>query len=283
MKHQKESLFAVVFIMFLISTISISYAEISYSPRQTGVEILSELVTKPNKVTVRVGSNGCTGKNSFTIDLKNEEGLSKGSPHYVLSIVRIKPDQCKAIVSGGLLITFDLEKDLGLTGNYTYSIANRIFQNEHLVINESKVKNYKYYLTFPKRHVQLKDGKYEEGRDPATYLKVKLIGYVIEDLDGNGTDDAGAILEITPVGGGSFFELTALIADTEDDFIRQTNSILLGDRLKIDSFSAKSGKIMLKMTVHGPDDPSCCPSKKAIEQFGLMEGKLVPIKFDQRL
>jgi hypothetical protein len=283
MKNQKESLFLSVFIMFLVCTISISYAEISYSPRQTRVEILSELITKPNRLTVRVGSNGCTSKNSFRIDVKKEDGLSNGSSHYALSIIRIQPDQCKAIISGGLWVTFNMEKDLGLSGNYTYSIANRIFQNEHLVINESKVKNYKYYLTFPKRYVQLKAGKYEEGRDPDNYLNVKLIGYVIDDLDGNGTDDAVAILESTPMGSGNFFELTTLVADTEDDFIRQTNSIILGDRIIIDSFSSKSGKIVLKMTVHGPDDPSCCPSKKIIGQFGLTDGKLVPIKFDQRL
>ena len=110
------------------------------------------------------------------------------------------------------------------------------------------------------------------------YLNVKLIDYVIEDLDGNGTDDAVVVLAGTPMGSGSFFEITTLVADTEDNLIHQTNSILLGDRIKIDSFSARSGKIVLKLTVHGPDDPSCCPSKKVIEQFRLADGKLVAIK-----
>jgi len=210
--------------------------------------------------------------------LKKEDGLSTKSPHYALTIVRVKPDECKAIVTGGSLITFDMRKDLGLTGSYTYSFTNRIFRNEHLVINETKVKNYKYYLTVPKQYAQLKDGEFEEGSSPDSYLNVKLIDYVIEDLDGNGTDDAVVVLAGTPMGSGSFFEITTLVADTEDDVIRQTNSIFLGDRTKIDSLSAKSGKIVLKLTIHRPDDPSCCPSKKDARQFSLTGGKLVTIK-----
>jgi len=239
MKNLKQVLFVSVIIVYVVSMCSASYAQFSHSPRQTGIEILDEIAVKPNKIIVRVGSAGCTGKGSFRVDVKKEDGLSRKSPHYVLTIIRIKADECKAIIGGGSLITFDMAKDLGLTGNYTYSIANRILQNEHMVINEAKVKNYKYYLTVPKEYIQLKNGKFEKGSNPDDYLRVKLIDYVIEDVDGNGTDDAIVILASTGMGSGSFLEITALIADEEDDFVRQANSIVLGDRIKVDQLSAK--------------------------------------------
>lgn len=263
-------------ILFILLLAANAYAQISHGPRQTGDEILNELITKPNKIIVRVGSNGCTDKSSFKVDIK-KNGLSAQSPHYILTIIRTKPDECKAIAVGGFLTTFDMEKDFGLTGNYTYSLNNRIFQNEHLIINESKVKNYKYYLIFPKRYVELKDGKFKEGSDPDSYLHVELINHAMGDLDGNGTDDTIAVLASTPMGSGSFFELTALIADTDEYFIRQSKSILLGDRIKINALYIKAGKIILDLNIHKSDDPSCCPSQRVIKQFRLVDRTLVEI------
>ena len=75
-----------------------SYAEYSNNPRQTGEEVLFEILIGSNKFIVRVGSNGCTDKSSFKIDVKKGEGLSSKAPHYILTIIRIKPDECKAIV-----------------------------------------------------------------------------------------------------------------------------------------------------------------------------------------
>jgi hypothetical protein len=103
---------------------AVSYA---LSPRQTGEEILEELVIKPNTITIGVGSNGCTDKNSFRVDVKKEDGITKKAPHYVLTFYRVKPDECKAIVDEGVLVTFDLEKDCGLSGVYTFSVANRVY------------------------------------------------------------------------------------------------------------------------------------------------------------
>lgn len=99
----------------------------SLSPRQTGEEILEELTISPNTVTIKVGSNGCTDKNSFRVDVKKEDGITNKAPHYKLTIYRIKLDECKAIVDEGVLITFDLEKDCGLSGVYTFSIMNRVY------------------------------------------------------------------------------------------------------------------------------------------------------------
>jgi len=61
MKKSKPALFGSIFIMFAICMSNASHAQFSHSPRQAGEEILSELITKPNKIIIRVGSNGCMG------------------------------------------------------------------------------------------------------------------------------------------------------------------------------------------------------------------------------
>lgn len=99
----------------------------SFSPRQTGEEILLDLQAMPDSLTIRVASNGCTSRNSFRIDIRKEEGISPKVPHYVLTIYRIQPDECKMMVYGGEHITFDLAKDLGLKGMFTYSVTNGVY------------------------------------------------------------------------------------------------------------------------------------------------------------
>lgn len=69
--------FAVNYYVY-VSDFNIPYA---LSPRQTGEEILEELEIRPDTFTIRVGSNGCTDKNSFRVDVKKEEGITKKAPH----------------------------------------------------------------------------------------------------------------------------------------------------------------------------------------------------------
>lgn len=112
-------------LFFVFSTYSFA-GQYSAGPRQTGEEVLDELLIGTDSIFAKVGSNGCTGKGSFRIDIKKEEGVSSRTPHYVLTINRISKDECKAIVEDGALIFWDLEKDLGLTGNYTFSVTNMV-------------------------------------------------------------------------------------------------------------------------------------------------------------
>lgn len=120
-------LFVVIFcVLFLTPK---SYAEYSHGPRQTGEVVLDELLMGSNRFVISVGSGGCTAKGSFKVDVKKEEGLTRKAPHYALTIRRIKPDKCKAIVDDGILILFDMEKDLGIKGDFTYSLTNRVFSS----------------------------------------------------------------------------------------------------------------------------------------------------------
>ena len=114
-------------LLLLLSSLSVSAEPYSTSPRVTGVEILKEIVQQETQgFTVRVGSNGCTAKNSFTVSIKKEKGATASAPHYLLTIIRTVPDECKAIVNDGELITYDLQKDFSIIGNSDYSITNPI-------------------------------------------------------------------------------------------------------------------------------------------------------------
>jgi len=124
-----RKIFFPVFMLCMSFLVKEAFADYSHGPRQTGVAILDELLLGPDKFVVSVGSNGCTAKGSFKVDVKKEEGLTPKSPHYVLSVKRVHADECKAIVAGGELILFDLEKDLGIQGNFTYSVTNPVYSS----------------------------------------------------------------------------------------------------------------------------------------------------------
>lgn len=144
------AIFGILAVFLLIPA---SYAAYSNSPRQTGEEVLDELLMGTDQFIIRVASNGGTDKSSFKIDVKKEAGITAKVPHYTLTVIRIKPDDCKAIVEGGTLVLFDLGKDLGLTGDFTYSIANKVVSSPHIQsLDESLfaiVKKYFTTLEFP--------------------------------------------------------------------------------------------------------------------------------------
>lgn len=93
--------------------------------RRTGKEVLYEALLGAKGFLVVVESNGCTQKDSFQVDsLKNKN--QDGSLHYAFTVRRIAPDECKGMPER-VIIHFDLEKDLGIKGNFTYSLTNKIF------------------------------------------------------------------------------------------------------------------------------------------------------------
>lgn len=147
-----------------------------------------------------------------------------------------------------------------------------------IALNESKIINYRYYLFFGKRFVQLKDGYYKSGSNPDDYISARLEHYAIGDLNKDGNDDAAAILSSQGMGSGTFYELTALVL--KDRKISQTNSIVVGDRIKITSLSIESGEIILDAVTHKTDDPSCCPSQRYIKRLKLDGKELVETRND---
>ena len=150
-------------------------------------------------------------------------------------------------------------------------------------VTEGTVKNFTYRLSFGDEGTfTLKDGEYK--RPHPNYVHVWVDNFVIDDIDRNGIPDAIVVLAQNDGGSGTFFELTALLA-TQNGIV-QTNSMYLGENIKIDSIQVTEDetpaiylfepkKIVIDMLVLGENDPSCCPSQKEVANFAVYENKLV--------
>jgi len=167
----------------------------------------------------------------------------------------------------------DWIRQLNKTINYIFIFIILIAGSsygQNSFLDENIIKNFTYYIELADKKVILKNGQYESGASLKDVTKVWIAKYALADINKDGKMDAVVILAHTNGGSGTFFELTALV--TEKENIKQTNSILLGDRIEIDdieivdevSFPSvyfKSSKtIHLKMKTHKPTDPLCCPS-----------------------
>ncbi len=89
-------------------------------------EVLMSLFANRNELAIRVGSGGCTQKDDFLIWHQIDDRSNAGQPHYLLTIYRVRKDECKAIMRNGIEIKYHLKEDLGLPNIFTYTLTNRI-------------------------------------------------------------------------------------------------------------------------------------------------------------
>lgn len=129
------------------------------------------------------------------------------------------------------------------------------------------------------REVALRDGVYQEkpSADSATYIVNVSLTWefaAFGDLTGDGVEDAALILTDAPGGSGTFVYLAAVVP--EAGMPVNVDTLLLGDRVRIDSHTVQDGQSKLAVVTHGPDDPMCCPSESHVWGHALVDGKLVP-------
>jgi len=89
-------------------------------------EVLMDFFANGNDLTIRVATGGCTKKEDFWIWCTYDEESKSGPPHYVLTIYRMKKDECKAFHPSGVTIMFNLREELGLPDLFTYRVTNRV-------------------------------------------------------------------------------------------------------------------------------------------------------------
>jgi len=113
-------------------------------------EVLMGLFANGNDLTIRVATGGCTKKEDFWIWCTYDEKSKSGTPHYVLTIYRMKKDECKAFHPSGVTIMFNLRKELGLPYLFTYTVTNRVgsslclnVSSDKLVITQKSVVSHK--------------------------------------------------------------------------------------------------------------------------------------------
>jgi len=144
-----------------------------------------------------------------------------------------------------------------------------------LTIDELKSGEYRSEWS-AKGKIKLNDGIYQEkiAPDSATELVIKLSDRIaFGDLNGDGAEDAAVILVSNPGGSGTFYELAAVINSNGNP--QHAASVFLGDRVKVEGVSIKSGKIMVKMVTHDRTDPRCCPSLRVEQEYTLQGDALV--------
>jgi heat shock protein HslJ len=122
--------------------------------------------------------------------------------------------------------------------------------------------------------VTLVDGRWEgepyqpgAASRPALYLVegLRLTG----DVDGDGSDEAVAVLAQDSGGSGEFIYLA--VVGHRDGTIQSLGTTLIGDRVQIRGADIDGGRIALDVVRHGPDDPACCPGELATMEWQMTE------------
>ncbi len=125
----------------------------------------------------------------------------------------------------------------------------------------------------------LTDGEYREPAAPAsaTETRVKLTDWIAFGKV-NGDDAAAVVLVTDPGGSGTFYDLALVIR--RNARLLNPATAHLGDRVRINSLAMEGNAIAVNMTVHGPNDPICCPTQPRVQRFAFQDDRLVPIAND---
>jgi basic membrane protein A len=117
---------------------------------------------------------------------------------------------------------------------------------------------------------KLANGEYREPAAPgsATEIVVKLSEKIaFGDLTGDGVDEAAVILISDPGGSGTFYDL-AVMTD-QGGVPVQLASVVLGDRVKVNSLTIQAGEVVVDMVTQGPNDAMPNPTENVIKRYRL--------------
>jgi hypothetical protein len=141
-----------------------------------------------------------------------------------------------------------------------------------------QLKNTAYQLVAQDSHktVQLVNGAYQNGSDPASpdYASITLAQpMAFGDLNGDGVSDAAVLLAENYGGTGVFVSVIAMLNQNGKPV--QAAGELVDDRPVINSITIKDEQILLDVTVHGPNDPGCCAAQPNKRVYRYEAGRLV--------
>ena len=128
----------------------------------------------------------------------------------------------------------------------------------------------------PSGKATLSHGEYREPAAPgsATETVIRLGDKrVFGKVHGRET---GAVVLVTDPGGSGTFRDLALLTKEAEGWVN-TDTVLLGDRVEVQSVEITGDTIVVMMKTHGPLDPMCCPSSEVIRGFAVKENRLVPL------
>lgn len=140
-----------------------------------------------------------------------------------------------------------------------------------------QLKNVQYQLAArdDRTVVQLTDGKYEAGADPAAldYASIRLLDQMaFGDLNADGADDAAVLIAENYGGSGIFVSLVVFL--NADGQPVQAAAASIDDRPIIESLTIGAGAIGLIAAMHSFDDPMCCPTLHTRQIYNFLDGRL---------
>jgi len=109
----------------------------------------------------------------------------------------------------------------------------------------------------------------------ATWASIGLSNFVLADLDSDGHKDAIALLSECGGGSGIFNSLVVLL--NRNGSAKYAAAYFIGDREYYDSIKVSGRVLDVFFKIHGPDDPSCCPSLNAERKLIFLGDTLIEV------
>jgi hypothetical protein len=138
------------------------------------------------------------------------------------------------------------------------------------------LKNFTYAVPDFNIDAALQNGAFDNGEVRVQLVEPSAFG----DLNGDGLEDAVAVLIVDPSGTGTFFNLVALL--NQNGAPVQAAFSYIGDRQGILNLEIINGQIKLDYVTQGPEDPLCCASEHMIRTYRLV-GNTLEVTSEQDL
>jgi hypothetical protein len=145
-----------------------------------------------------------------------------------------------------------------------------------------QIKNAQYQLGARDDHptVQLQNGKFGTGTDATTvdFADVTLSDFIaLGDINGDGLNEA-AVVVFENYGGSGVFGFLALYVNQDGQPVF-LDSVMIDDRPRINGLGFDGNEIHLDATIHGFQDPGCCPALPTVQQYRFVGSNLRLSKF----
>lgn len=128
----------------------------------------------------------------------------------------------------------------------------------------------------PSGIVNLTNGEYHEivSTDDDSGVNVHLDDHMA--VGKYAQTDMAAVILVSDIGAGEVYYDLALLQKTPSGW-ENTDTVELGDRVKIQSVAMKDDEIQVELKVHGPYDRPCCATLERIFEYKISGGKLVKV------
>lgn len=134
------------------------------------------------------------------------------------------------------------------------------------------------YVGIDEAHVSLVNGHWEgkpafEGAASVPRVDLAPGFRVTGDLDGDGGDEAVALLHYN-FGGSGVFSYLAVVKHSSDGGLENVATAEIGDRIQLRSATVEGSQLVIETVEAGPEDAACCPGQKRRRSYELENGEL---------